>query len=79
MATSSYAENVIIGLGRGSLRARIDAYFAGVGQGLNAYALRRERMYEILVLESQSDERLAEMGLTREQILPHVFRDLLGD
>ncbi|WP_353471832.1 hypothetical protein PVT71_11015 [Salipiger sp. H15] len=79
MATGSRAENVTIGMGHGSVRARIDAYFAGVGQGVNAYALRRARMYEILVLESQSDERLAEMGLTRDQILPHVFRDLFGD
>ncbi|AWI83201.1 hypothetical protein CEW88_05695 [Alloyangia pacifica] len=79
MATSSGADNVTIGLGRGSLRAKIDAYFAGLGQGINAYGLRRARMHEILVLESQSDERLAEMGLTRERILPHVFRDLFGD
>ncbi len=79
MATSSISENVTIGMGRGSLRARIDAYFVGIGQGVNAYGLRRARMHQILVLESQSDESLAELGLTRDQILPHVFRDLFGD
>ena len=79
MTTSTALENVMIGMGRGSLRARIDSYFTQLGLGVNAAGLARARLREIIVLESQSDDRLAELGLTREQILPHVFRDLFGD
>ncbi len=73
----STTNNVQIGMGRTSLKQKIDIYFAGLGMGLNPYGLRRARMGEIITLEMKSDAQLATMGLTRDDILPHVFRDLL--
>ncbi|MBU2963157.1 hypothetical protein KO516_20495 [Citreicella sp. C3M06] len=72
-----HSNNVAITLGHGSLRHKIDTYFTNVGLGVNPYGLRRARMAEIIRLEMKSDAQLARMGLTRDQILPHVFEDLL--
>ncbi|KUF12210.1 hypothetical protein [Pseudoponticoccus marisrubri] len=71
-------DNVQIGVGHTPLGQKIDWYFAERGLGFNANGLRRARLREIIVLESRSDAELARMGLTRDQILPHVFRDLLA-
>lgn len=57
---------------------RLDLFFAGLGQGFNAYTLRRSRMREIQNLNACSDAQLARMGLTRDEIPHHVFRDLLA-
>ncbi|MBS8225857.1 hypothetical protein DYI42_06370 [Vannielia litorea] len=59
------------------MRARLDAFFATLGQGLNAYMESRSRMHEINRLNALSDKELAAMGLTREGIPRHVFSDLL--
>ncbi|APZ53926.1 hypothetical protein [Salipiger abyssi] len=72
------AQNVQIAMGRTPLRQKIDMYFTNLGLGLNPYALRRARMREIISLEMKSDAQLARMGLSRDEILPHVFRDLLS-
>ncbi|EPX76246.1 hypothetical protein [Salipiger mucosus] len=72
------ADNIRIGMGHGSLMGRIDGFFLGLGLGVNPYSLRRARMRELIALESKSDADLARMGLTRDQIVPHVFRDLLA-
>lgn len=58
------------------LRVRIDSFFATVGMGFNAYIERRSRMDQIQRLDAKSDAELAEMGLTRDGIPRHVFRDL---
>lgn len=70
-------DNVTIGLGRVPLRTKIDTYFTNIGFGLNPDGLRRARMAQIISLEMKSDAQLARMGLTRDDILPHVFGDLL--
>ncbi|MBY6002367.1 hypothetical protein KUV62_00500 [Salipiger bermudensis] len=72
-----HADTVQIAMGRGSLKQKIDLYFANLGLGLNPYGLRKARMREIIHLEMKSDDQLARMGLSRDDILPHVFRDLL--
>ena len=72
------ADNVRIAIGCGSLGQKIDLYFVNLGLGLNPHDLRRARMGEIIRLEMHSDDQLARMGLSRDQILPHVFRDLLA-
>lgn len=41
------------------------------------YAEARSRSAQIEVLMSKSDAELAEMGLTRDTIVLHVFRDRL--
>ncbi|MRH21505.1 DUF1127 domain-containing protein [Rhodovulum strictum] len=62
----------------GGMSERLDLFFAGLGQGFNAYTLRRARMREIQNLNACSDAQLARMGLTREDIPGYVFRDLFN-
>ena len=57
---------------------RLDSFFAAVGRGFSAYFERRSRMDEIRRLDAKTDEELARMGLRREMIAHHVFRDLLA-
>lgn len=71
-------DNIQIGMGHGSLSLKIDQYFATLGFGVNPGGLRRARLRQIIALETASDAQLAAMGLRREDILPHVFRDLLA-
>lgn len=59
------------------IRQRIDAAFARLGQGVNAYVEARSRRDRIEALEAKSDADLARMGLTRDQIVAHVFRDVI--
>lgn len=59
------------------LHARLDAFFAEMGQGMNAYVVAESRRAELGGLDSKSDAELAEMGLKRSEIVRHVFRDLL--
>lgn len=56
-------------------RSRIDAFFKRFGQGMNAYLESRARGAQIEALEAKSDDELARMGLTRDRIVAHVFRD----
>lgn len=60
------------------LRARVDAFFTALGQGLNAYIETRSRSAELQRLFDMSDAELARIGLTRDGIVAHVFRDRLG-
>jgi hypothetical protein len=60
------------------LAARLDRYFVELGQGVNARGLIRERHDLLLWLNARSDGELARMGLTRDGIPAHVFRDLFG-
>lgn len=57
-------------------RSRIDAFFNRFGQGVNAYVESRYRQDQIAALEAKSDLELARMGLTRDRIIAHVFRDV---
>lgn len=61
-----------------AIRAKIDAFFATVGQGFNAYMVRRSRIDRIRTLEAMSDADLARMGIQRDRIVHHVFRDLMS-
>lgn len=58
-----------------TLKAQADAFFANIGQGINAYLELRARTQEIEALNALSDEELAKRGLTRDRIVHHVFRD----
>lgn len=60
------------------LRAQIDRFFASIGQGLNAYVEARSRRDEIERLTMMSDAQLAALGIRRDEIVAHVFRDQLG-
>ncbi|WP_349538432.1 hypothetical protein [Sagittula sp. NFXS13] len=72
------SDNVKITMGHAQLGARIDLFFVEQGLGFNPYSLRRARLRHIIELEVRSDGELAELGLTRDGILPFVFRDLLA-
>lgn len=58
------------------LRQRVDAFFASLGQGVNAYVQYRSRADQINALNMKSDAELSKMGLTRDDIPRYVFRDL---
>ena len=60
---------------RARLMARVDAFFATLGQGMNAYMHRKSRMDEIEALHAKSDAELAEIGIPRDDIPRYVFRD----
>ena len=60
-----------------SLRDRMDAFFARLGQGLNDYIETSSRQAEIAALDAKSDEELAKLGITRDRIVHYVFRDLI--
>ncbi|WP_386679548.1 hypothetical protein [Loktanella sp. R86503] len=59
-----------------AIREKVDAFFATIGQGMNAYMERRSRMDQINHLEAKSDAELAKLGIQRDRIVQHVFRDL---
>lgn len=60
------------------MRAQIDRFFATLGQGFNAYLEARSRRDQIERLQSMSDAELARLGISRDRIVQHVFRDRLG-
>ena len=51
-------------------------FATGVAEGFTAFATARSRMHEFERLNAKSDEELARIGLKRDQIPRHVFRDL---
>ena len=59
------------------LKAALDTFFAELGQGFNAYLATQPRLKEIERLYALNDAELAEMGIARDDIPRHVFRDLL--
>ncbi|KEP71595.1 hypothetical protein FGG78_06875 [Thioclava sp. BHET1] len=48
---------------------------AAVLDGLTTYMERQSRQSEIERLHAKSDAELAQMGITRDRIIHHVFRD----
>jgi uncharacterized protein YjiS (DUF1127 family) len=55
---------------------RVGAFFNSLKNGLSAYTYSLSRAEQVKSLSAKSDEELAEMGLTRDQIPHFVFRDL---
>lgn len=53
------------------------AFFAGIGNFLTQLGENNHRVREVERLNAMSDEALAARGLRREDIVRHVFRDLL--
>ncbi len=54
----------------------IASFFRNIGNSLIAASEASSRIHQIQALEAKSDEELAEMGLRRDQIVHHVFKDL---
>lgn len=59
-------------------RARFDGFFATLGQGFNAYLERLSRADQVRRLDAMSDDELARIGIGRDEIVRHVFRDKLN-
>ena len=57
-------------------RASVASFFAAFGRGMVTYMERRSRADQIARLNALSDKELSKMGLRREDIARHVFRDL---
>jgi len=49
---------------------------ASIVRGMTSYAEKRSRRDVIDALEAKSDAELAKMGIRRDEIAYHVFRDL---
>jgi hypothetical protein len=56
-----------------TLMARIDRHLAALGLGFNPYLERRARMSELRRLDRLSVAELARRGLTRGELVAHVF------
>ena len=59
------------------LRVRVQAFWAGLKEGLALYMNSASRVRQIEFYQAKSDEELAELGLTRDRIVHHVFRDVM--
>lgn len=59
------------------IRASIDGVLSAIRQGFDALLTAWRRTDEIERLTAKSGSELAEMGLRRDDIPRHVFRDLL--
>lgn len=70
----AYAEHVE--RARKSLLSRkIDEVFEVLGKSFSAYVERKSRAPEIARLNAMTDEQLARLGISRDRIVNHVFRD----
>jgi uncharacterized protein YjiS (DUF1127 family) len=58
-----------------ALSQQLDQYFVTLGQGFNAYTLGRAHRRKIDYLDRLSDSDLAHLGIRRDEIVRHVFRD----
>lgn len=52
-------------------------FFQSVGTALTVNATAEARLREVKRLHGLSDGELAEMGISRDRIVHHVFRDML--
>ncbi len=62
---------------KGSLRGRIEAVFAAIGRAMVAYFEASAHVRELNALNAKTDAELAKMGLKRDDIPRHVFRNVL--
>jgi uncharacterized protein YjiS (DUF1127 family) len=58
------------------LRGTWDRFIAALERGCERMARTRSRRAQIEVLEAKSDEELARLGIARDQIPYHVFKDM---
>ncbi|SDN43425.1 hypothetical protein SAMN05216196_101526 [Lutimaribacter pacificus] len=57
-------------------RSFLAAFGAAIMTWFERYAEAQSRRARIVALEAKTDEELAAMGLRRDRIVHHVFRDL---
>ncbi|MCC5999297.1 MAG: hypothetical protein JJU19_00330 [Pararhodobacter sp.] len=60
-----------------TFRQITDTMLSRLGHGLEVYADRRARRAQVEFYESLNDAELAARGISRDDIVRHVFRDKL--
>jgi len=60
----------------GKVLSKITSFFRSIGHSLVTATEASARFHQIEALQAKSDEELAKMGLRRDQIVHHVFKDL---
>jgi hypothetical protein len=60
---------------RGAL-AQLGKLFTAIGHGLVRATESSSRLHRVEALQAKSDAELAQMGLKRDDIVHHVFKDL---
>ena len=60
-----------------SVLSRIGEFFAALARAVFTARAAEARVHEMERLMAKSDAELAEIGLRREDIARHVFRDIL--
>ncbi len=68
--------NITTNVSVSPLRDGLKRFLAALVRGMEAQARVTARRNRIEALEAKTDEELARMGLRREDIPYHVFRDL---
>ncbi|HBB85077.1 MAG TPA: hypothetical protein DC031_17855 [Sulfitobacter sp.] len=56
--------------------AGLRRFFAGIGHGIMMGSTAHRRFEQVQILQAKSDEELAAMGIKRDDIVHHVFKDL---
>ena len=59
-----------------NLRSGYERAVGSILRSMSAYADARSRRSQIEALEAKTDEELARLGIKRQDIAYHVFRDL---
>ena len=65
-----------ITLAPSKFRGWLASFGASLVTGFEAHAYKASRRDQIDTLEAKTDAELARMGLRRDQIIHHVYRDL---
>ena len=60
-----------------ALLTTLRSFFSAIGEGIVAYMESHSRMDQIRRLDARSDRELAALGIRREDIVRHVFRDII--
>ncbi|WP_212525220.1 hypothetical protein [Actibacterium sp. MT2.3-13A] len=61
-----------------SLGIRLSAPFRAIGRFLVYLMENNSRLQRVQRLQAMNDEQLAKLGIAREDIVHHVFKDLYG-
>ena len=64
-----------LSIARGVLRF-VGSFFGGIWTSMMKAAEASSRVHQVEALQAKSDEELARMGIKRDMIAQHVFRDL---
>lgn len=59
-----------------NLSGRISSFLSKLGAAMDAHARNHARIAQIERLQAKTDAELLEMGLKRDDIMRHVYRDL---